>query len=72
MFGTGVEYAITGNWSAKVEYDYLDFGTHRERLPGFTVLNAGVPIDVDIRQRIHLVKFGVNYRFGWGPIVARF
>ena len=24
--GTGVEYAITGNWSAKIEYNFMDFG----------------------------------------------
>src|SRR5262249_12044975 len=26
MAGVGVEYALPGNWSAKVEYNYLDFG----------------------------------------------
>jgi hypothetical protein len=28
--------------------------------------------NVDIRQRIHLVKFGLNYRFGAGPVVASY
>jgi opacity protein-like surface antigen len=25
----GVEYALTRNWSAKLEYDFMDFGTAR-------------------------------------------
>ena len=27
--GTGLEYALTRNWSAKLEYDFMDFGTSR-------------------------------------------
>ena len=29
MVGLGIEYAFAQNWSAKVEYSYLDFGTER-------------------------------------------
>ena len=29
MVGAGVEYAFTNNWSGKVEYDFMDFGTDR-------------------------------------------
>lgn len=75
MFGTGIEHAFFGNWSAKVEYDYLDFGTTTVTFPGLAGIgfNAPFPNDtVDIRQRIHLVKFGVNYRFGAGPVVASY
>jgi len=64
MFGTGVEHAFFGNWSAKVEYDYLDFGTRTTAFPGLLAL-IGANEAVDIRQRIHLVKFGLNYRFGY-------
>jgi len=31
--------------------------------------------DIDVRQRIHEVKFGINYLFNWGkgaPVVARY
>jgi len=27
---------------------------------------------VDVRQRVQLVKFGVNYRFGGGAIAANY
>jgi outer membrane immunogenic protein len=71
--GGGVEYALPRNWSAKLEYDFMDFGTHRyffNLLP--TDLGA---VDADIKQRIQVVKFGLNYRFGWWgktPVVASY
>jgi len=72
--GGGLEWAFWNNWSAKLEYDFYDFGT---RTLTFTGTFAGVPIEVpgvDIRQRIQTVKFGINYRFDWGkaPVVARY
>lgn len=53
--GAGVEYAIVANWTAKIEYNYMDFGSH-----GTTFDNGD---SADITQRIHAVKAGVNYRF---------
>lgn len=61
--GAGLEYAFAPNWSAKVEYNYVDFG--RDHLAGL----------VDVKSHINVVKFGVNYRFGgesFGPISARY
>jgi outer membrane immunogenic protein len=58
MAGVGFEYAFLDNWSAKIEYDYLAFGTER-----VTVFGAGNR-SFDVRQDISVVKFGVNYRFG--------
>ena len=58
--GAGVEYAFTRNWSGKIEYDYMDFGTKTVTLTSFA------PEDVEITQRIHVVKAGVNYKFDWG------
>jgi outer membrane immunogenic protein len=60
MAGVGFEYAFTNNWSAKIEYDYLDFGRRRETLQ--PVVAAG-PFEYDIKQTIQLVKVGINYRF---------
>ena len=60
--GTGVEYAFAPNWSGKVEYNFLDFGKDNFFRD---VFDAGV----DIRQTVHTVKFGLNYRFG-GPAVG--
>jgi outer membrane immunogenic protein len=58
--GAGVEWAMWENWSVKLEYDYLDFGS---RTVAFNdpVLGAA---SINVSQRISEVKLGVNYRFG--------
>jgi alpha/beta superfamily hydrolase len=52
MFGTGVEHAFFGNWSAKVEYDYLDLGTRSLHFPGLAGLVIGLHENVEIRQHM--------------------
>lgn len=56
--GAGVEFAVSGNWSAKLEYDYIDLSRRTLDLSAF-----GLP-DVNVDPNIHLVKLGLNYRFG--------
>ncbi len=69
--GGGLEYGLAPNWSVKVEYDFMDLGS--ERISFFTGAAAGLPpvLPLDVKQNIHLVKLGVNYRFG-GPVYARY
>jgi outer membrane immunogenic protein len=63
--GAGVEYALTNELSARVEYDYLYFG------PASIALGTKrSPSSVD--HQLHLLKLGVNYRFNGAPIVARY
>jgi outer membrane immunogenic protein len=66
MVGVGLEYAFLSNWSAKAEYNFMDFG--RDRIT-FTGLVDGAPATAiaDIDQQFHVVKFGVNYRWSLGP-----
>jgi outer membrane immunogenic protein len=64
--GGGLEYALTGNWSAFLQYNYMRFGTRD--LQFTTAVADGVgPFSEDIRDHIHVVKAGINYRFNWGP-----
>ena len=79
MIGIGTEYAFLGNWSAKLEYDYIRFRSQDVFLPGTItqispVLGTGttsLPTSASIRQDLHLVKFGVNYRFSpWVDVVT--
>jgi outer membrane immunogenic protein len=71
MLGGGIEYAFTGNWSAKVEYNYMDLGNESVR---FCSAPGGPPgcFDYGIKQHVQLVKAGINYRFGPSPVVARY
>ena len=59
--GAGIEFAVSGNWSAKVEYEYVDLSRRMYDLSDF-----GLPA-VNVDPRIHLVKFGMNYRLGDTP-----
>jgi outer membrane immunogenic protein len=65
--GAGLEYAFSPNWSAKIEYNYLDFGN---KSVTFTAV-PGITGTIDIDQNINVVKAGINYRFG-GPLYARY
>ena len=43
MLGGGVEYSFTDNWSAKIEYNYLDFGTRAVRFTDIPVSCSSTP-----------------------------
>ena len=64
ILGGGFEHAFDKNWSASIEYNYMDFGTRTETFPLVTPIVAGTFYIGDIDQRIQTVKFGINYRFG--------
>ena len=69
MIGIGTEYGFLGNWSAKVEYNFVDFSLEPRivqwgTLTNFLGVTSPVGTTQNIFERFHLVKFGVNYRFG--------
>jgi outer membrane immunogenic protein len=55
--GAGVEFALARNWSAKLEYLYVDLG---DTVFGFT--GVGSPLAVADLQ-INIVRIGANYRW---------
>ncbi len=59
--GAGAEFAVGGNWSTKLEYDYIDLSRRMYDLTDFALPGVGVD------PRIHLLKFGLNYHFGDFP-----
>jgi opacity protein-like surface antigen len=65
VLGFGSEFDLGHNWSAKAEYDYIDFGTRTGlSTDGVSTLRDG--------GNISQVKIGLNYRFNDpGAIVAR-
>jgi outer membrane immunogenic protein len=61
--GAGVDVALTSNWSARLEYLYVDIRGFQNspRIP--IALGVGSTIQgMDVRDNI--VRVGVNYRFG--------
>lgn len=70
--GAGFEVAVLSNVSFKAEYNFLYLGTNGAPTSCISPVScAGVtPLNVDIKQNIQSVMFGMNYRFGLGPFVA--
>jgi opacity protein-like surface antigen len=64
MIGVGSEFGLTRDWSAKAEFTYIRFRDHDVTATDGTVLNIGASVAE--------AKIGVNYRFGSGPIIARY
>ncbi len=60
--GAGIEYALSKNWSVKIEYDYLSFGPQ--------ALNFATPTTPLYTSNgslnVQEIKAGLNFRFG-GP-----
>jgi outer membrane immunogenic protein len=60
--GAGLEYGINKNWSAKIEYDYLNFGPQSLNFTTPTMPSYSTNADLNVQE----IKAGVNFRFG-GP-----
>jgi len=59
--GAGVEWAFTNDWSARLEYDYYDFGHSNVLMSDATNGFASI---VTFRQSAQMVKLGLNFRVG--------
>jgi outer membrane immunogenic protein len=74
LVGFGTEWMITRNWTAFVEYNYIEFDKKNEAFR----LNIGAPVPVvtvnaDLKNTLSVAKVGVNYKFDWGtPILAKY
>ncbi|WP_084804876.1 outer membrane beta-barrel protein [Bradyrhizobium sp. NAS80.1] len=74
LLGLGAEYAFDHNWSAFIEYDYIDFDKKSVGIDFSSALRAptGTAVaNVDIKNKLSIAKVGLNYKFG-GPVVARY
>jgi outer membrane immunogenic protein len=70
--GVGVEYALWQSLSVKIEYLHVDFGS-RLYVDPFVITPAGGNIVTrDLRLTDDIVRAGLNWRFNWGPVVARY
>ena len=50
MIGVGVEHAVNMNWSAKMEYNFMDFGTKSYNFVGSFIAPGGAAPSAGDRQ----------------------
>ena len=64
----GVEYAINQNWSARLQYNYIQFSNPSITMPSgnpATTAVTGSVLGVSTPLRLNVVTAGVDYRFNW-------
>ncbi len=60
--GAGAEWAFADDWSARLEYDYYDFGNHTVTMND--TVNGPGPLS--FKTTMQMVKLGVNFHvWGW-------
>ena len=62
--GAGLEKKFSPNWSAKLEYLYIDLGSH--------TYFGGTASETRVSFRDQVVRAGFNYQFAPGPVVAKY
>ncbi|MGZ5877209.1 MAG: outer membrane protein [Bradyrhizobium sp.] len=62
--GAGIERKFSPNWSGKLEYLYMDFGTK--------TYFAGTVNQADVSFHDNIFRAGINYEFNPTPVVAKY
>jgi outer membrane immunogenic protein len=57
--GGGLEGSITQNWTAKIEYLYVNLGN------GFCPVNCGPAVPITVPFSENMVRAGINYKFAF-------
>jgi len=68
--GAGIEWAFKPAWSLKAEYMHVDLGSTTTR-----VLFPVAPInfiDYRFQHAYDVARVGINYKWGGGPVVAKY
>jgi outer membrane immunogenic protein len=71
--GAGVEGMIGGNWTARLEYLYIDLGRVNGAFTTTIGALGGGSVIENFSSRVtdNILRVGVNYKFG-GPVVAKY
>ena len=71
--GAGVEGVISGNWTAKLEYLYVDLGNVSGSFATSLIAPSGSLATSSYSSHItdNILRVGVNYKFA-GPVVAKY
>ncbi len=68
--GVGVETALGGHWTAKVEYLYVNLGTTSHNMTTGLATDPAISVEsMTVRTPIvdHIFRIGANYQFNGGP-----
>jgi outer membrane immunogenic protein len=72
--GAGVEHAFSNNWTAKLEYLYVNLDRDNNRLTNIALPNY--TFTTSNEDKFHVVRVGINYKFGGAsvasPVLARY
>ena len=63
--GAGIEYAFASNWTAKVEYLFVNLGNAS---CGAANCGGGIPstpVNTTVSLNENVIRAGINYKFGW-------
>jgi len=64
VVGGGVEQRLTGNWSLKAEYQYINMGSDSITAPYFPPFNTTYFNTVKYDNILQTFRLGLNYKFG--------
>jgi outer membrane immunogenic protein len=67
--GAGVEALFARDWSAKAEYLYIDLGSFDNTI---SLVTPSIAATVRSKVTDNVFRFGINYHFNAGPVVARY
>lgn len=71
--GAGIEGVVRGNWTAKIEYLYMDLGNVSGSFVTPIISTSGAFVTTRYSSHItdNILRVGLNYKWG-GPVVARY
>jgi outer membrane immunogenic protein len=67
--GGGLEFKVWQNWILRGEYRYSEFQSFS---PVFFANSGDAEVHANIKMHSQIATFGVAYKFGGGPVVAKY
>jgi len=62
--GVGLEYGLTEHWSARIEYNFFDFGTKTYNFNNLSTTTGPIgPFPISINSIVNSITAGINFRF---------
>jgi outer membrane immunogenic protein len=66
--GAGIEFAFAPNWTARVEYLFVDLGNFTcppTSCDGGVSVVPAVPVSDTVKFNENIIRAGIDYKFGW-------